>query len=64
MEKLRDDKIKRWMQRNVTPHIDNSTGEINYTSLAEEACQEFDLYGKDYSIPEELFELALEIKGE
>jgi hypothetical protein len=50
-------KVKRWMETNARQHVDRFTGEVNYTSLAEEAAQEFDIYEGD-EIPEELFELS------
>ena len=32
---------KRWMQKNVSDHVDNLTGEVNMTSLAESCCDHF-----------------------
>ena len=35
-------KVKKWMKSMVDDHVDNKTGEVNTTSLAESAAHEFD----------------------
>ncbi len=56
-------KVKRWMQQHVRDHVDRQTDEVNNTSLAEEAASEFNIYedNRDYEIPEEVFDLSLEV---
>jgi len=57
--------VKRWMQLHVTDHVDRQTDEVNTTSLAEEAAQEFELYEdkRDYKIPEEVYDMAVDVGG-
>ena len=52
--------IKSYMRVNRHLHLDNVTGELNYTSLAEDAACHFDLYEEltNYTIPEVIFEIA------
>lgn len=53
--------IKRWMNNNVNKFLDDCN-EINATALAENAAQEFDLYeGRDYKIPNIIFDLAAQV---
>jgi len=52
--------IVKYMQHNITDHIDPLTGEVNDTSLAEDACQHFDDYIGD-EIPEKYFDYSLEV---
>lgn len=56
-------KVKRWMQEHVRDHEDRKTGEVNTTSLAEEAANVFDIYEdkRDYKIPDEVFDLAVDV---
>jgi predicted ester cyclase len=51
------------MLDNVTDHVDPLTGEVNETTLAEDACQHFDGYivsmtGERDFIPDKYFDLA------
>jgi hypothetical protein len=57
-------RIKQWMEAHKEDHRDPKTGELNYTSLSEECAQALRMYGKppDYDIPEEIFEIAIEVK--
>jgi hypothetical protein len=56
-------KVKNWMRKNKEEFRDNQTGELNYTLLAEACANELDIYSDDnYNIPEELFELAVELE--
>ena len=32
-----------WMKANKRDHVDPKTGEVNYTTLAEECCNHFDV---------------------
>ncbi len=52
--------VMRYMRQEIEDHRDPITGEINDTSLAEDACQHFDAYGPepDFEIPEKFFEWA------
>lgn len=54
-------KIRQYMREVVENHRDE-TGEINATTLAEDACQHFDEYGPspEYEIPEKYFVFAYE----
>jgi len=56
-----DRKIRTYMDSIVSEFVDPRTGEVSLTELAEEACEEFDLYEDGSSIPEDLFEVAFEI---
>jgi hypothetical protein len=49
------------MLYNIEDHLD--CGEVNSTKLAENACQEFELYenDNDATIPEWLFELSVKV---
>lgn len=57
-------KVRRWMLRNITIYVDECN-EVNATKLAEDCCQEFDLYEygefQDANIPEWLFELSAKV---
>ncbi len=58
---LNSSAIKKCMNVFVESTRDSNTGEVNYTMLAEIACNELDLFeGPEYNIPEVFFELALE----
>jgi hypothetical protein len=50
-------KVRQYMTANVADHVDPITGEVNTTTLAEDA---FDCFEKDSAddIPEKYFELA------
>jgi len=56
-------KVKKWMTQNYDHHVDHMTGEINTTSLAEEAADMYDLYEDhvDWNIPEEVFSWSVEV---
>lgn len=54
-------KVKKVMKRLAEGHRDPRTGEMNFTGLAEEACQEMNAYIGD-NIPEEFFELATQFE--
>lgn len=56
-------KVKRWMTDHAHDHEDKKTGEVNTTSLAEEAANEFDIYEdkRDYKIPDDVFDLAVDV---
>lgn len=54
-------KVRKNMRRHVAECRNNTTGELNHTQLAEIAADELELYLEDgYTIPDELFEIALE----
>lgn len=54
-------KIRKTIKSLTEGHRDPVTGEINHTALAEETAQVLDYYeGDNYTIPEIIFELALE----
>jgi hypothetical protein len=57
-------KVKKWMINNSSNYKDILTGELNCTSLAEEAANEFDLYSEEstFEVPDELFAWAVEVK--
>ena len=56
-------KIRQYMRTIVEEHRDITTGEVNTTTLAEDACQHFDDYGPapEHEIPDKYFEFAYEI---
>jgi hypothetical protein len=56
-------KTKRWMKSEVEHHVDRKTDEVNTTSLAESAANEFNIYEntRDYKIPDDLFDLAVDV---
>ena len=59
-EKISSLKIQHYMMAEIADHVDALTGEVNSTTLAEDACQHFDAYeGADYSIPDKFFDIAL-----
>lgn len=59
---LPKNKILSFMRSHRDDVRDNRTGEINHTLLAEMAANELDLYENEFDIPEEVFELALQIQ--
>lgn len=64
MSNVNNTMYSRWMQRklNNERHLYDDCGEINCTKLAEDCANEFDYYeGDDYTIPEALFDLAVNI---
>lgn len=56
-------KVKKWMLNNYSGYVDPMTGELNATSLAEAASDQYDLYHDHISweIPEEVFSWSVEI---
>ena len=58
--------IKRWMVDNIEDHRDHLTNEVNFTTLAEDAAREFNLYDERHpnQAAEFLFDLALEASDE
>jgi hypothetical protein len=57
-----EDTVRRWMAQHAGEYYD--CGVVKTTKLAEDAALQFDLYegeGSDYTIPECVFELALEV---
>lgn len=55
--------IKNIMKLHVEDCRDNFTGEVNYTLLAEKTANDLNLYvGSEYTIPEIVFEIALNYK--
>ena len=59
--KKQEKEIKAWMKSHASEYLD--CGEVNCTTLAEGAAQEFDLptYPPKYAIPEEMFEWSFEV---
>jgi hypothetical protein len=55
--------ILAYMNKRKEYHKDAQTGEINHTSLTEDAAYHFNAYEDthDYAIPEWMFELALKV---
>lgn len=55
---------RTWMKNNAHLYRDDRTGELNHTRLAEEAANSLDIYveKRDYTIPQELFDLASEFE--
>jgi len=49
--------IRLYMDANIQDHVDPLTGEVNATSLSEDACTHFDCFDGD-EIPDKLFTLA------
>jgi len=59
--KVNSHSVRKWMARNKERFVDELTGELNHTRLAEEAANELNLYNDEGgydSIPEEIFEIA------
>lgn len=56
------DAVRKWMRAHLADHIDD-VGEVNATSLAEEAADVFDAYEdkRDYRPVEDLFDIAAEL---
>lgn len=53
--------VREYMQAEIADHVDPLTGEVNATTLAEDACEHFDGYeGGDSKpeVPEKFFDLA------
>lgn len=56
--------ILKFARNEVEYCLDRKTNEINYTMLAENVANNFDIYeGDGYTIPEELFELMLSVEA-
>lgn len=66
MNKKQLEIARSWMKKNAFLFIDNKTGEVNLTRLAEECANENNFYldDIDFEIPEELFELAASFEEE
>lgn len=60
------DKLLKFATEAAVDYTDNKTGEVDYTALAEHVACIFDIYDEDndYSIPEELFDLVLQVDSE
>jgi len=55
--------VVRWMSLNRETYIDSRTGELDYTRLAEEAADMFNLCeGDDCTVPEWVFEASAELE--
>jgi hypothetical protein len=52
--------IIRYMNNNIMDHVDSLTGEVNDTSLAEDACSHFNDYEGD-NIPEDYFDYSFQV---
>ena len=59
MKTPNDKDIRKVMKKLSTSCRDNTTGEMNYTLLAESACADLDAYVGD-NIPDTFFDLAIE----
>lgn len=56
-------KIKQYMSGVKNEFVDNITGELNYTLLAEDTADHFNLYESDgYTILDYVFEIAIEVE--
>lgn len=53
--------VLRYMKANVDDHVDWLTNEVNYTSLAEDACDHFNDYEEDDSIDQRYYDMAIEV---
>lgn len=53
--------VKAWMVANVADFVDETTGEVETTELAEYACAQFSAHTDEGEIPEEFFELSFEV---
>lgn len=47
-----------YMNENIGDHVDPHTGEVNDTTLAEDACTHFDAFIQEDEIPEIYFDLS------
>lgn len=58
--------VLRYMREECHEHVDPRTGELNCTTLAEDAAQALDLYenNPEQQIPEEIFGMASEVNEE
>lgn len=61
MSSEEDRKIRTYMRSIVSEHVDPRTGEVNLTELAEDTCNDLNLWVNDEDIPEDLFEVAFEV---
>ncbi len=54
-----------WINHNMKNHQDPITDEYNHTAIAEELAAQFNLYidDIDYEIPEEIFDMVLNVVG-
>jgi hypothetical protein len=59
------EQIRNYMVANVDYHVDWKTNEVNFTTLAEDACDALNGYEKDgESIPEIYFDIAILVAAE
>lgn len=58
-----ESQIKAYMKLAAISHLDEQTGEVCATTLAEDAAHNFDLYEGD-DISERLFELSAEVAAD
>lgn len=49
-----------YMKGQMEDHTDGATGEVNTTSLAEDACDHFNAYVGDWEIPDLFFDWSFE----
>ena len=62
---LNEEQVKEYMRDNVELFIDEETGEVNCTLLAEDTAKELDLYiDAAWTIPEEVYDWAVDISQE
>ena len=60
---MKKEDVIRWMSLNRETYIDSRTGELDYTRLAEEAADMFNLCeGDDCTVPEWVFEASAELE--
>jgi len=53
-----------YMNENIGDHVDPRTGEVNATTLAEDACTHFDAFVNEDEIPEIYFDLSERIASQ
>ena len=58
---ITDGIICKYMNENIQDHVDPKTGEVNDTSLAEDACSHFNDYESEDNIPGRYFDLAFKV---
>lgn len=61
MKKPNEAQVKAYMRTNLTDHVNLDTGELNHTTLAENATFHFNAYEHGCEIPEEFFDWAIEV---
>jgi len=57
-------KIRQYMRKNIADHVDQLTGEVNDTSLAEDAFWALDPESKEADVPKKYFECAHDVASE